>query len=70
MLQVGDQTFAKGFNEAHWNAAARRGRLPEIAPPRRTAPTRAPTTETASAATAAPLPSESRSVNAPASYRA
>lgn len=69
VLQVGDRTFVKGFSESQWNAALDEAGYPKAQPPRRTAPTRAPTTETASAATAATAASsESRSVNAPASY--
>ena len=67
VLQVGDRTFVKGYSEKQWNSALDEAGYPKAQPPRRTAPSRAPTTESASAAAAAEA-SEPRAVNAPAPY--
>jgi glutaredoxin len=67
VLQVGDRTFVKGYSEKQWNSALDDAGYPKAQPPRRTAPSRAPTTESASAAAAAET-SEPRAVNAPAQY--
>ena len=67
VLQVGDRTFVKGYSETQWNSALDDAGYPTAQPPRRTAPGRAPTTESASAA-AASAASEPRAVNAPAPY--
>jgi glutaredoxin len=67
VLQVGDRTFVKGYSEKQWNSALDEAGYPKAQPPRRTAPSRAPTTESASAAAAAET-SEPRAVNAPAQY--
>ena len=72
VLQVGDRTFVKGYSESQWNTALDDAGYPKAQPPRRTAPGRAPTTESASAAAAAAAAaataSEPRAVNAPAPY--
>ena len=68
VLQVGDRTFVKGYSERQWNSALDDAGYPKAQPPRRTAPGRAPTTESASAAAAAAPGSEPRAVNAPAPY--
>jgi glutaredoxin len=67
VLQVGDRTFVKGYSEKQWNSALDDAGYPKAQPPRRTSPSRAPTTESASAAPAAET-SEPRAVNAPAQY--
>ena len=68
VLQVGDRTFVKGYSESQWNSALDDAGYPKAQPPRRTAPGRVPTTESASAAAAAAPGSEPRAVNAPAPY--
>jgi glutaredoxin len=67
VLQVGDRTFVKGYSEAQWNTALDEAGYPKAQAPRRTAPSRAPTMETAAAANTA-ASSEPRAVNAPATY--
>ena len=67
VLQVGDRTFVKGYSEAQWNTALDDAGCPKAQPPRRTAPGRAPTAETA-AAPATTAASEPRAVNAPPTY--
>jgi glutaredoxin len=67
VLQVGDRTFVKGYSEKQWNSALDEAGYPKAQPPRRTAPSRAPTTESASAGAAAES-NEPRAVNAPAQY--
>ena len=67
VLQVGDRTFVKGYSEKQWNSALDDAGYPKAQPPRRTAPSRAPTTESASAAAAAET-NEPRAVNAPGQY--
>jgi glutaredoxin len=67
VLQVGDRTFVKGYSEKQWNSALDEAGYPKAQPPRRTATSRAPTTESASAAAAAET-SEPRAVYAPAQY--
>lgn len=69
VLQVGDRTFVKGYSEAQWNTALDDAGYPKAQPSRRTAPTRAPTTDTTTAqAAAAASGSEPRAVNAPTPY--
>jgi glutaredoxin len=71
VLQVGDRTFVKGYSEAQWNTALDDAGYPKAQPPRRTAPSRAPTadsTTAAAAAAASASTSEPRAVNAPATY--
>jgi glutaredoxin len=71
VLQVGDRTFVKGYSEAQWNTALDDAGYPKAQPPRRTAPSRAPTadstTASAAAATSAST-SEPRTVSAPGTY--
>ena len=68
VLQVGDRTFVKGYSEQQWNAALDEAGYPKAQPPRRTAPTRVPTMESASAAPATAAANEPRAVTAPGSY--
>jgi glutaredoxin len=69
VLQVGDRTFVKGYSETQWNTALDEAGYPKAQPPRRTAPSRAPTTDTTTAqAAAAASASEPRTVNAPTPY--
>jgi len=71
VLQVGDRTFVKGYSETQWNTALDDAGYPKAQPPRRTAPSRAPTadsTAAAAAAAASASTSEPRAVNAPATY--
>jgi glutaredoxin len=70
VLQVGDRTFVKGYSETQWNTALDDAGYPKAQPPRRTAPSRAPTADStaAAAAAASASTSEPRAVNAPATY--
>ena len=69
VLQVGDRTFVKGYSETQWNTALDEAGYPKAQPPRRTAPSRAPTTDTTTAQAAATASaSEPRTVNAPTPY--
>ena len=68
VLQVGDRTFVKGYSETQWNAALDEAGYPKAKPPRRTAPAKAATTETAAAPADTAAAAEPRTVNAPAPY--